>query len=430
MLGQKRNNNSTTNTIYNPVWQYIPLAEYHTPSAPARETIRRELVTFWERWRMKSPLDFTARFNPKPELRPLPDNLLMWAAPPPSSTQGTLALHIALQDWLATEEPEETVRVIVGTPGSGVDQIVREMARRLDWQSIAPPTSREILAGGDNWLAQIFSGRDPIVIPWLGKSYLRHQDGLMLMNRLLDWLETTDRRCLISCDSWAWAYLSRTLQIDAILPNAWTLAPFNAARLQSWLPLLARRTFNGAFVFRNAGNGQRLFPADNKQEMEDFHSQHKRMEMYADWMNTDYYLKQVAAHSRGIPGIAWMHWRQCLQVVAGTEINAETLQEAAEDTGYTVWVQPWSQMRFPIAPAWTGTEEMFVLHALLLHGGMSAQLLGDILPLTDNQVLQILIRLREAQLVQERNYTWQVSLHGYPAVRQLLAGEGYLVDHS
>ena len=112
------------------------------------------------------------------------------------------------------------------------------------------------MAGGDAWLDNIKGDAlAPVVLPKLGSCYLRHHDGLALIGRLLDWLASTRRRCLMACDSWAWAYLVNALQIDTMLPTPLTLAPLDGRRLQFWLPTLAR-TNGGRFVFRDAGNGE------------------------------------------------------------------------------------------------------------------------------------------------------------------------------
>lgn len=433
----RKNGNGIPHEIFKPLWQYIPAADHATPGAPAREAVRKEWTLFWERLRTRAPLQLI----PKQELHAIPQYLLNWAAPPPSSTQGVMALQAALEYWLTAEDPSLAVQVVVGAPGSGLERIVRDLARHLQWRCIEPPTPEEILAGGEEWLDQVLEESDePLVIPALGKCYLRHHDGLDLMNRLLDWLAITKRRYLVVCDSWAWTFLTKAVQIDAMLPMPWTLAPFHAARLQFWLPSLARRTYRGAFVFRYVNSGELVFPYPERDILPGANNgtNHNRAiapeggrsqrDKFADWVSVDYFLKQLGAHSRGIPGVAWAYWRQCLKISADAEIDKDVLAEAAGDEGYTVWVQSWSQLKLPFVPAWAGTQELFVLHALMLHRGLTADLLAEILPYSDNQVRQILYRLRNADLVNNVQETWRVTLMAYPAVRQFLASEGYLVD--
>lgn len=420
------NNNQIPREVFRPIWEFVQADAYSVPPAPAREIVRKRVDWFRQRLQDVTPAELAR----KRELRAIPGHLLNWAAPPPSATQGSLALENALESWMATLRPLLPVQVVVGAPGSGAEQIVVDLARRMQWKLILPPSYDEILEGGEDWLTQFNEDEDvPLVLPRLGKCYLRHQEGLELMDRLLDWFAVTRRRCLIACDSWAWAFLQRAVQVDAMLPSTWTLASFHAERLQFWLPLLARRTYKGAFVFRLVSNGDLVFPMVEREELEGSNvpAVYER-DRYAEWLNVNYFLKQLASSSRGVPGVAWALWRQSLQIEASTRIDPDSLAAAAGDEGYTVWVRPWSQVKLPFIPAWASTPELFVLHALLLHSGMTAEWLDQVLPYSDNQVRQIMYRLRSAGLVNMTNGIWRVTLLGYPAVRRFLASEGYLVD--
>lgn len=415
---------SSPSTTLRPLWQFLPASEFQRPPLPRREAVRRGFGSAWEHVRHSTGLELGRRRD----LRSIPNHLLEWAAPPPSSTQAVLSLEATLQSWL--EDDESLVQVVLDTPGSGVEQIVKDWARRVGWKIIAPPTVPQILGGGEDWLDDLMrGGGTPFVLPRLEKCYLRHYDGLDLMNRLLDWLVSTRQKCLIACDSWAWAFLSQAAQVEAALAEPWVLAPFNGARLQFWLPSLARRTYRGAFVFRRADTGRLIFPRADSDEEEDLRRTiPDSLDYYGEWVNVDYYLKQLAAHCRGLPGIVWAWWRRCLQVSNDVEIGTAVQQEAALDRGYTVWVQPWSQLKpVTIPPRW-GSEVFFVLHALLLHGEMSAETMGKLLPLNDNQIRQSLHNLAKVEIVNQIHGLWRVTLLGYPAVRQKLENEGYLVD--
>lgn len=413
--------------VFRPLWEFVPADAFAAPPAPAREIVRKRVDWFRQRLQDVTPAELAR----KRELRAIPTHLLNWAAPPPSATQGSLALEAALESWMSTRRPSLPVQVVIGAPGSGVEQVVVDLARRMQWKLIPPPSYDEILDGGREWLGQFSEADDvPLVLPRLGKCYLRHQEGLELMDRLLDWLAVTKRRCLIACDSWAWSFLQRAVQVDAMLPSTWTLAPFHAERLQFWLPLLARRTYKGAFIFRHVADGELAFPMVEREELDasNLPAVYER-DRYAEWLNVSYFLKQLASNGRGVPGIAWALWRQSLQIEASTRIDPDFLAQASRDQGYTVWVLPWSQVKLPFIPGWADAPELFVLHALLLHSGMTAEWLDQVLPYSDNQVRQIMYRLRSAGLVNMTNGIWRVTLLGYPAVRRFLASEGYLVDH-
>ena len=410
---------------YKPLWEYIPLTQYKTPPAPAREVVRNGIVSFWERLHPVSGLSGVTR----QALRSIPFYLLDRAAPVPDSACMVTALQTALRGWFNGHVPQQAVQVIIGAPGSGVGQAVTQLARCQGWQLMGPPEPEQILAGGTAWLDKAkANGLVPLVIPRLGKCYLRHQEGLILMGRLLDWLQTTKRRCLIACDSWAWAYLVKSLQIDVMLPNPLVLAPFDGARLQFWLPALSQKIHKGRFIFRETENGRPLFPMADIYEKA-LNGVSTQTERYGDWVSVSYLLRQLAAHGRGLPGIVWELWRRCLQI--GIDVNLDKLaqEQAASDKRYTIWVRPWAHLKLPIVPSEAGTDESLVLHAILLHGGASAQLIASLLPLSDNEVRRILRACWEWGLVEKKHGNWYISLLAYPNVRHFLAMEGYLVDN-
>lgn len=411
--------------IYKAIWDYIPLAQYSKPNAPPGEVVRGRLTSAW---RILRPNSQQANFDQR-TLCAAPPYLLDRAAPVPDLEQMVVALEGALQDWCFTRDSKKSVKVIVGPPGSNVDQAAAALGCRNGWPRLGAPTPTEILAGGKAWLENI-KGDElvPLVIPKLGKCFLRHQDGLALISRLLDWLESTRRRCLIACDSWAWAYLVKAMHIDAILPMPLTLAPIDGIRLQFWLTTLARSN-GGHFVFRDASNGQPVFlTASNYDDLIRRNAKRGQMESFGDWVGAGNLIKQLAAYSRGLPLVAWTWWRECLQVAPDTIREIERKIAQADDC-YTVWVKPWSELHLPSLPRSAGTTESIVLQTLLLHGGATADLLELLLPLSHNQVRHALHELMEVNLVEiKTDNRWQVTLLGYPAVWQFMDNEGYLVD--
>ena len=103
--------------------------------------------------------------------------------------------------------------------------------------------------------------------------------------------------------------------------------------------------------------------------------------------------------------------------------------KAKSNGWYTVWVKPWSQLFLPSVPKSAGTPESIILHTLLLQGGATTELLELLLPLSHNQVKHTLHQLMERDLVEfKAGNRWQVTLLGYPAVRQFMENEGYLID--
>lgn len=410
--------------LYKPVWAYIPLKQYHSPGFPVRAAVRKEMVSFWHRLH---PVAHLQRYKQK-SMRTIPPYLLDRAVPEANTLQSVCPLETALQQWQQSQNTQNGVQIIVAPPGSGAENAVVVLSKQQGWQTIGPPSAEQILKGGDAWLARLQEdGLVPLVIPALGKCYLRHQEGLLLMSRLLDWLQTTRRRVLIACDSWAWTYLVQTLQINVMLPEPWVQAPFDGPRLQFWLPSLSRRIHKGRFVFRNVADGQLTFPMADRYE-HDMNHLSEQEELYGEWVAASYFVRQLAAYSRGLPEVAWRVWRHVLQVHQDVVLTKTAVLADASDDRFTLWVPSWSQVQLPIVPSPLGTDECFVLHTLLLHGGMTAELLADLLPLSYNQVRRILHFFAESELLTKQQESWRVALLAYPAVRQFLAQEGYLVD--
>jgi predicted transcriptional regulator len=89
---------------------------------------------------------------------------------------------------------------------------------------------------------------------------------------------------------------------------------------------------------------------------------------------------------------------------------------------------PWNQIKLPSLPTAAGCDEAFVLQTLLLHNGLAIDILQQLLPMPPNQVLETIYRLEEAELVNQEQTVWLVTPKGYPAVRQFLSTNNYLVD--
>ncbi len=411
--------------IYRAIWEYITLAQYARPGAPAAEIVRGGLKSAR---RLIRPRADQASVD-QGLLSAAPPYLLNRAAPVPDLEQMVTALEDALHNWFFTRDPKASVKVVVGPPGSNVDKTVAALGRRKGWPVYGPPTPGEILAGGNSWLDNLdANGLLPVVIPRLGNCYLRHHNGLALIGRFLDWLESTRRRCLVACDSWAWAYLVKALQIDAMLPPPLTLAPIDGKRLQFWLPTLARSN-GGRFLFREAGSGQPVFMvATGCDELIRRNTLRGQMEAFGEWAGASTFAKQLAAYSRGLPEVAWSWWRECLQVTPEAD-KAISRGLDSEENWYTVWVKPWSQLPLPSVPNSTGTTESIVLHTLLLHSGTTSELLEILLPFSHNQIRRALHQLSADHLAKvTADGCWRVTLLAYPAVRQYMENEGYLVD--
>jgi hypothetical protein len=332
-----------------------------------------------------------------------------WTAPTP-------ALDQALGTWAREEQPVSPIQVVVGAPHSGIPTALAAWAKDLGWRLVGAPTDRQILEGGGEWLDQFSHDQEkPLVIPRFEHLYLRHHAGLSLVHRLLDWLCSTQRRCLIGIDSWAWSYLTRSSQIDTILPHPITLAAFDDKSLRTWLQQLAFRSGQFGVVFRQTDSGNFVLPPGGGVESEE------------TAVVTDY-VRHLAAFSRGIPGVAWAIWRYSLQYETDDAVEVKAKETAEQDRRLTMWVKTWSQLGLPELPRPVTQPQLFVLHALLLHAGLTMKGLAEVLPLSATEVTESIHRLGPAGLIETVDDKIQVNAISYPIVRKVLSLEGYLVD--
>lgn len=254
------------------------------------------------------------------------------------------------------------------------------------------------------------------MIPALERCYLRHPHGLTLVRRFFDRLDTGRLgEGLIGCDSWAWAYLRRAVR--GCPPRALVAQALEHERLSAWLRQLAEGDGLQQVLFRQSDSGALVLPPPAA---------------LADAVDTTAgesdFVTHLAAHSRGIPGIAWSLWRDALRSCPDEDLAAEKDAEGTCEMGQAVWVLPWGEIEKPALAAGFGVEHTLVLHALLLHDGLAADLLAEVLSLATGAALGVFSELREAGLLEDRQDTLRVSAAIYPAVRQHLNGEGYLTD--
>lgn len=408
-------------------WQFIPAEQFSPPSEPTSEAVRNSLYDLWQEIRPGQSVTQRAE-ELRQDLRSAPQKLLEWIAPSPQwENLGQEALDRALETWLATEPPQATMRTLVAVPHSGIDKMVDSWTKAQDWLRVQPPTPEEILHGGDEWLAHLPQARDERwVLSGLEQCYLRHYNGLILVRRLLEWLLDKRPPCLLVCDSWGWAYLSTILHVDRLLPHPQTLAPFDAPVLTHWFRQLLDQPSHGPITFRHAESGKRILGIQDEASESGEATQEGTKEEKKEPSN---FLEQLAAYSRGNPGVAWAIWRRSLHIAADEEVEEVAQQAAARDSGYTVWVRPWDKLDLPVLPAGNfGAEEAFVLHTLLLHNGLSGQLLSRLLSLPASAISQSLQKLREANILTQSEGKWWVTALGYSAARSALNRAGFLVD--
>jgi hypothetical protein len=400
------------------LWRFIRLEDYKRPSEPTQETMRRRFFGLRKLLGRKKP--------PGPvlvdkDLGQVPQELLDQVAPVPDWSQGMAAVTEAINAWLEMSQPENPVQVFVGPSYSGTPQILAHWAKLRGWDLVAAPEPEEILTGGNDWLKPLEEDNAaPLVLTHLEHCYLRHYDGLTLLRRLLESILSHRRRWLVGCGSWAWAFFRQVFKVDAMLPSPWILAPFDQERLQTWLPLVDEQAEPAGFVFRQSDSGKYILPPPAEA------SEAQTSELRPAPPGLSNFLTYLAAHSRGIPGIAWAVWRHSLYVAMEQESEGEN--DAARQ-GEVIWVKPWSQIQRPLVPNLPEKSQLLmVLHALMLHGGLWDRVMAEVLPIAPMEIIEYLYLLQTAGLVESDQGFWRVTPQGYPAVRQSLQSEEYLVD--
>jgi hypothetical protein len=408
------------------LWSYIPLDQFKHPAEPAREAALGRLRRFVQLVR-------TGNLSAQPmsvqaELRSASLKLLDRVAPSPRWGATERALESAFAEWKEAEQPEQSVQVVIGPPGTGTSHVVRKWAERNGYRIVQPPPYREIIAGKDGWLGQL-DGDDPLALPNLECFLLRHYNGFDAFRKLIDRLCSCSRRYVIGCNSWTWAFLSRSFHIGALLPQPLVISPFDSNKMEHWLHVLAGSITGGSLVFRLTDDGSNVLPdVESRAEQPAGERLDEADHEVPLDKRSGQFLQRLAARSRGNPLVGWAMWRQSLQIANDEDIEEEAQEAAAADRGRTIWVRPWSQLSFPEIPPGTDRHDLMVLHTLLLHDGLPADILDLLLPLSLGAIMERLYRLRAVGLIKIEDGLWRVTLLGYPAVRQAMADEDLIVD--
>jgi hypothetical protein len=433
------------------LWRFIHLDHYSRPPETSRETMRKGISGLWLRLGWGSTVE--ASVFAENELSQVPQELVDKAAPDPDWSASIAAVTAALDTWIDAKVPGSTNQIFVGPPYHGTSEILTAWAQARGWRVVAAPSPEMILSGGQEWLTQFEEDNDPLVLPHLEHCYLRHYNGLTLLRRLLDHIISQSRRWLVGCDSWAWAYLSKALKVDTVFPMPFILEAFDQERLKIWFQQLAAASGEDNFVFRQLDSGRYVLPPVTGDEVSGDWNQGTAAEDSS-------FLRNVAAYSRGIPGVAWAVWRHSFGFVDTTPEDREesdpevpTAREAeasapdAPATGegeesdgkapgaeevhpaHPILVTPWSKINLPGFPfQHVSLGLLMVLHTLLIHGGLWSQIFPQLLPLSPMEILENLYLLQASGLVESNQSFWRVTAAGYPAVRQVLQSEGYLTD--
>lgn len=377
-----------------PIFRYSPLSEYKAPSERAARTARR-LRRIWKTATAAFRDPTAAAGDGSEGLDPEAALVAAEALPRFEVEAAADALAEALDGWREVDSTSGRVRVVVGPPGSHVDEVAAELARRERWRELEPPSRADLLVGpgalrGRTTEIEADAG-EPAFVRRLERWFLRSERALPSTRLLLAALRRRPSPVLVSCDSWAWAFLDSALGASDLLGEPLALAPLEGGQLERWLGPPMR------------SQGLTCRPRD----------EHDELVFDGDRDTASRVLGKLAAVARGNPGVALELWRRSLR--------------RAADREDTVWALPAADSELDL-PRRLGAEHDFVLHAILLHGGLERDLLLEALPLPRHDVLRRLEELRDAGIVAQGGGEVSIPLAAYVPVRQRLAEEGFLVD--
>ncbi len=393
------------------LWEFVPVADYRLPRSPGKGAASSAWTSLKRLFR-RADDDKQAPLKAEADLRALPHVRLDHLVRPIDCGGAAAALDVALADWMRSSVRDRPVRFVVGQPFCGHVQILQHWAARHDAAKVEPPGYDQILAGDARWMEQCRAQDRLWVLPNLEHCYLRHAGGLAHVRWLLEHAASgRSGRAVIGCDSWAWAYLKHVSPIPR--PDALTLQAFDGARLSRYFAESTSAQSRARLQFRDARNGRAVLsvPAEANDEV-------------------SAQINDLAAHCRGNVGMARWYWRERLRSEPEKDEEGSERIDAQEGDAVPqaeiIWVS--TAAEDPTIPDGEDDETVLVLHALLLHDGLPATLLPDLLPLPHYRIVATLLLLKDLGVVQSQGDRWSVSALGYAAVRQTLLSHGYLTD--
>ena len=380
-----------------------PLGNYAVPSMAAPDTLRLKFARLLAV--VSSSRD--GAFIGDDQLRQATLDTLNAVVAPPACEPVIADLDADIASWL--ENPDApNIRVIV-MPPCEQNGIIDIWSRDKACERLTAPVPSVLVSPVDTPLPDLL-GNDLLVIPRLEDWFLRNRSGLVILRRLLAALHESDRRCIIGCNSWAWSFLVKAVEIDMVLPDPVTFQPFDAARLKHWFADLAIADGTSELQFKYTATGRDVFAGDAEQVGEEDHG------------GKDYF-RQLAAHSFGIPWVAWHLWRRSLyterDVMAGETPGVDIKEPAVE----TLWVGALDELVL------TGThpqDALLIMHSLLIHGGLTADDISATVPLVGES--NLVPSLLAAGFLTRDGEKMRIRPAAYPAIRNSLANAGFPLD--
>ncbi len=374
--------------------KFKTLGNYSWPVMPADESFRkfRDRFVTWMKRGEDDPF--------------ITDEVLSWApsgkldelVSPPACGPVMRELAATFKAWQNDSSPSNWLQLAVMPPCEKND-IVRSWATLQGHRVIEPP-DRGLIVDGKFAADMIDTNHEGVlVIPRLERWFIRHRNGLDFARALVDRLTSLQQHCVVGCNSWAWAFLSKAVGVDLAFPTGVTFQAFDALRLRHWFDELAENPDD--LCFRYVDDGEDVFATNRSGSS-----------------NSDYF-DLLSAKSLGIPWVAWHLWRRSLRF--GPESGDQIAQKFPDED--TVWVSPLQTFRLP---GDRNDVALLTLHSILIHGSLSGDELSKVMPSIDTS--NVLVSLLAAKFIERDGDQFYCTAAAYPTLRGQLAGAGFPMD--
>ncbi|GAB4256727.1 MAG: hypothetical protein Kow0065_05660 [Methylomicrobium sp.] len=405
----------TKETEQSAIWQYVPINEFALPVDTVTETVKEGIAGFWRKLRPNPQESIDTPEMPRDRLESLSDRELSRLVAEPVWRDACRALSHCVMPWFDNERETNVMLTVTGPPYSGTAETLELFAKEQGWRVVETPSAEQIFSGDMAWLEFFKNGSKPWVLPRLDKCYFRHIHGLNLVRTLSS--ELQNQRVspgIIGCGSWARSYLRYAA--PGLIRNTYVAQALDHDKMSLWLQSLAFANNQPAVLFREQDNGALIFP-ENSEEKSDC-----------------LFMRHLAAYCRGNAGVGRAVWRHSLcdepQQAKIREIAAAVNEDdhTFDRKHRTVWVLPWQCLQHPATDANIDDHQRMLMHALLLHDGLSIDLLLALLPISRFAIIEALQRLEQIDLVTLQNGEWRIGATGYPEARRILKDAGFLID--
>jgi hypothetical protein len=401
---------NTSITEPSPLWQFVDLPGYQVPKFSGTEAVYRgwaSIKKFLERQRT----DAQAPLKSAKDLKSLSEVRLKHLVKPVDWQIPATALNEHLSRKQA-EALQPSVTFIIKPPHGCLDEILAAWMKLSHAQTIPSPTQKEIFDQDLNWFSTWPGQGQAWFLPDLEHCYFRHPRGFLMVRRLLEMVVHGESAPgLIACDSWAWNFLERIYPLSS--SRVLTLQAFDGERLARLFAHQSPHSVKQILHFLNVKTGKLILSTD-EQEKADFSPE----------------LHQLAAHCRGNVGLALYYWRKRLRDEPDEQETTEAETKGAgtkTKAERAVWVAEMPSE--PVLPSEKEEDTAILMHALLLHNGLSMDVLVEILPLSRPRLSSLLARLRDLGIVELWKNLWRVTATAYLFVRDFLRVRGYLIDN-